>query len=264
MRDDAVNERMRSITFLVPVFNEAENIPSLMESFHALQRELAGRLAPVFVIVDDGSSDRTADVFLELKGDLALSVLVHEKNGGPGRAFATGFRHLASRLGPDDWIVTMEGDNTSQHELVLRMLRRAEEGYDMVLASPYLYGGGVVNTSFLRTFLSYGANIFMKEILELRGIMTMSSFFRLYRGSTVLRLQACYGSGIIDRGGFDCMVELLMKAAYLKLTLSEIAMVLDTSRRKGKSKMKVLRAMWDLVTLASNKQRWKQLAGTNE
>jgi dolichol-phosphate mannosyltransferase len=259
-----MKESLRSIAFLVPVFNEAENIPSLVESFRALERELAGRLAPVFIIVDDGSSDQTADVFAAVKGDLALSVLVHPKNSGPGQAFATGFKYLASRVGPEDWVVTMEGDNTSELELVRQMLRRAEEGYDLVLASPYLYGGRVVNTSFLRTFLSYGANIFMKEILELRGIMTMSSFFRLYRGSTLLRLQACYGPGIIDRSGFDCMVELLMKAAYLNLSLSEIAMVLDTSRRKGKSKMKVLRAMWDLATLASNKRRWKQLARANE
>jgi dolichol-phosphate mannosyltransferase len=252
---------MRSIVFLVPVFNEAENIPTLLDSFRALEREMAGRFAPAFIIVDDGSSDKTADVFRELKGDLTLSVLVHENNGGPGRAFATGFSYLAPRLASDDWIVTMEGDNTSRCELVSQMLRRAEEGYDVVLASPYLYGGGVVNTSFLRTFLSFGANIFMKEILELRGIMTMSSFFRLYRGSTILRLQTYYGAGIIDRSGFDCMVELLMKIVYLKLTLSEIAMVLDTSRRKGKSKMKVLRAMWGLITLVSNKHRWKKLAG---
>jgi dolichol-phosphate mannosyltransferase len=258
-----MNANMRSIVFLVPVFNEAENIPSLLESFRALRRELAGWLAPVFIVIDDGSSDKTADVLVEMKGDLALSVLVHEKNSGPGRAFATGFSYLAPLLGPDDWIVTMEGDNTSRYELVSQMLRRAEEGYDVVLASPYLYGGGVVNTSFLRTFLSFGANVFMKEILELRGIMTMSSFFRLYRGSTILRLQSCYGAGIVDRSGFDCMVELLMKITYLKLTLSEIAMVLDTSRRKGRSKMKILRAMWDLVTLVSHKHRWKTLASAN-
>ena len=47
------------------------------------------------------------------------------------------------------------------------------------------------------------------------------------------------------------MVELLMKFTYLNCSLSEVAMVLDTSRRKGKSKMKVMRAMWDLLTLAT-------------
>jgi len=264
MAHDDVVKALPSIAFLVPVFNEAANVPSLMESLHALERELRGRLAPSFVIVDDGSRDRTADLFRELKGELALSVLVHDKNSGPGSAFATGFKYLAPRLGADDWLVTMEGDNTSRHELVLKMLKRAEEGYDLVLASPYLYGGRIVNTSLWRTFLSYCANIFLKEILELRGIMTMSSFFRLYRGSAVHQLQERYGAGIVERSGFDCMVELLMKATYLNLTLSEIAMVLDTARRQGKSKMKVVRAMWDLATLAKHKRRWKQLAGTSE
>jgi dolichol-phosphate mannosyltransferase len=264
MRDEAVNGGPRSIAFLVPVYNEAENIPSLIEAFRSLAREFSGRLAPRFVVVDDGSRDQTAASLGRLKGDLDLSVLVHPENRGPGRAFATGFEFLAPGLGPDDWIVTMEGDNTSRHELVAQMLKRTEEGYDIVLASPYLYGGGIVNTSFLRTFLSYGANIVMKEILEIRGIMTMSSFFRLYRGSAIKRLQACYGPGIIDRDGFDCMVELLMKTSYLKLSLSEVAMVLDTSRRKGRSKMKLLRAMWDLATLAGCKRRWKLAAGIRE
>src|SRR5262249_23653995 len=147
------------------------------------------------------------------------------------------------------WVATMEGDNTSRHELVLQMLRRTDEGYDVVLASPYMYGGGMINTSFLRTFLSYGANIFMKEILELRGILTMSSFFRLHSGTIIRRLQACYGPGIVERTGFDCMVEMLMKMVYLDVALSEVAMVLDTSRRRGKSKMKIIRSMRDLLTL---------------
>ena len=138
---------------------------------------MAGRFQPAFVIIDDGSVDKTADIVTKFKGDLPLSVLVQPKNGGPGRAFAAAFEHLSTRLGPDDWVVTMEGDNTSRLDLVLQMPKRTEEGYDVILASPDLYGGGVVNTTFLRTFLSYGANVMTKEVLELRGIMTMSCSF---------------------------------------------------------------------------------------
>ena len=54
----------------------------------------------------------------------------------------------------------------TRHELLRRMFHRAEEGYDVVLASPYMYGGGIVNTSPLRVFLSHVANAFVKELLE--------------------------------------------------------------------------------------------------
>jgi dolichol-phosphate mannosyltransferase len=248
------------IYFIVPVFNEVDNLPSLFESFGELALRLRPNLEPRFIVVDDGSSDGTREALTHAPSDLPLAVLSHATNGGPGAAFATGFHYLAGKLGDQDWVATMEGDNTSRHELVLQMLRRTGEGYDVVLASPYMYGGGMINTSFLRTFLSYGANIFMKEILELRGILTMSSFFRLHRGTIIRRLQACYGPGIVERTGFDCMVEMLMKMVYLDVALSEVAMVLDTSRRRGKSKMKIIRAMRDLLTLVRHKRRWKTAA----
>src|ERR1700704_3856744 len=110
-------------------------------------------------------------------GGGAFEGVRHEDNRGPGAAFATGFALFHGRLSPADWVVTIEGDNTSRVELLGQMLTRAQEGFDVVLASPYLYGGGIVNTSLWRTVLSHVANLFVKEALGLHGIMTMSSFF---------------------------------------------------------------------------------------
>ena len=256
-----MTEAARTMFFIVPAFNEAGNATTLVGGFRALDAELRQlSLTPHFIIVDDGSSDDTVKAFTAASVGLPLEILSHGRNRGPGMAFATGFTHLQGRIGDGAWLVTMEGDNTSRHELISQMLTRTREGYDLVLASPYMYGGTVINTAFIRTFLSYCANIFMRELLELRGILTMSSFFRLYRGATVRQLQAIYGAGIIERPGFDCMVELLMKAVFLSVRLSEVPMVLDTSRRVGKSKMKVMRAIYDLLTLTFQKARWKAMA----
>jgi dolichol-phosphate mannosyltransferase len=243
---------------LIPVFNEADNVSNLLVSFRDLLEKLAD-YSLEFVILDDGSQDASADGFASAD-DLPITILKHPTNLGPGAAFATGFSYLANRLRDEDWVVTMEGDNTSCHELVVQMLQRTQEGYDVVLASPYLYGGAIVNTEFYRTFLSYGANIFIKELIELRGILTMSSFFRLYRGTAILRLQTVYGAGIIERRGFECMIELLMKIVNLKMPLSEVAMVLDTSKRKGKSKMNVVRTIFNVLALLFLKKKWKMLA----
>ena len=181
-------------------------------------------------------------------------------NQGPGRAFATAFSHLAPRLRETDWVVTIEGDNTSRLELLQQMLKRAEEGFDVVLASPYLYGGGIANTTAYRVFLSHMANMFVKEGLGLHGIVTMSSFFRLYRGSAFLRLQSVFGPEIVQRRGFESMIELLLKIIYLNMTVSEVAMKLDTSRRAGKSKMKVARTALGYLTLWRDKRQWRRAA----
>jgi dolichol-phosphate mannosyltransferase len=247
---------MERIFLLVPVFNEAPNIGTLFEGFRQLRDQLADRFPVRYVLVDDGSADGTADVARMESGDLELVVLRHEHNIGPGAAFSTGFSYLAKEMGERDWVITMEGDNTSRHELINQMLTRALEDFEVVLASPYMYGGGITQTSFLRKLLSSGANLVVKDLLDIQGILTVSSFFRLYRARTLLRMQSVFGPGIIERTGFESMVEMVMKMAMLRVTISEVAMVLDSSRRKGKSKMKLLKTILGYLALWRCKRGW--------
>ena len=43
------------------------------------------------------------------------------------------------------------------------------------------------------------------------------------------RLQEYYGERIVERDGFESMVEVVMKMMYLGMSISELPMVLDTS-----------------------------------
>ncbi|MBT5055538.1 MAG: hypothetical protein HOM68_03260, partial [Gemmatimonadetes bacterium] len=156
----------------------------------------------------------------------------------------------------EDWVATMEGDNTSRHELLAQMLTRSDEGYDVILASPYMYGGGITNAPTHRVLLSHIANGFAKEFLGCHGLITVSSFFRLYRGSALRTLMNRYGSGIIESSGFECMLEMVMKMVHLKMAVSEVPMVLDTSARVGKSKMKLLRTIRGYLGLYRKRRRW--------
>jgi len=250
---------MATLHVLVPVFNEAPNIPTLNEAFRALAAELSDRFRLSFIIVDDGSTDETVAVARREAAGLELTVLAHEVNKGPGAAFATGFTHLAGVMASDDWVITMEGDNTSRHELIRQMLTRSNEGFDAIFASPYMYGGGITQTSFIRKLLSGGANLIVKDLLDIQGILTVSSFFRLYRAATLRRMQSVFGPGIVERIGFESMVEMCMKMTMMGITISEVAMVLDSSRRKGKSKMKLLRTIMGYLALWRYKGGWKSM-----
>jgi dolichol-phosphate mannosyltransferase len=73
-------------------------------------------------------------------------------------------------------------------------------------------------------------------------------------------LQRLYGSGIIEHAGFDGVVEMLMKMVTLRVTISEVPMVLDTSQRIGKSKMKVLKTVMNYLTLFRDRPRWTRIA----
>jgi dolichol-phosphate mannosyltransferase len=249
----------RSLYIVVPVLNEAPNLARLFEGLRAAQRELSG-LDVHILLVDDGSTDGTPELAREVAADLDLTVLMHGTNRGPGHAFGTAFSHLASLLGPDDIVVTMEGDNTSRTELIAAMLHRAKEGHDAVFASPYMYGGGILHTQPTRVVLSTIANTFVKEFFDVHGLLTVSSFFRLYTAATLRRLQERYGERIIERAGFESMVEVVMKMVYLGMTISEVPMVLDTSLRVGESKLNTRRTIIGYLSLYRRKRDWRERA----
>ncbi len=242
---------------MVPVLDEAPNIPRLIGDLSRLAGELRGEMECRAIFVDDGSADGTAERIRREAGPLPVEVLRHDANLGPGRAFATGFRHLGPLLADEDWVATMEGDNTSRVDTLRQMLVRRREGFEVVLASPYMYGGGLSNTNLLRLILSHGANSLIKELLGIHGILTMSSFFRLYSAPVLKRLQARYGDGILETPGFECMVELLAKLIEADATISEVAMPLDGSQRLGKSKMKVMRTVRGYLRVLLVGRKWR-------
>jgi dolichol-phosphate mannosyltransferase len=246
------------IYLLIPLFNEAENIVRLLGRIRDLKSSLPLDGGLKVVLVDDGSTDSTVERAETESGGLDVLVLRNSTNQGPGHAFATGFDHLCPIIDDDDWLITMEGDNTSNVELLGQMFKRTEEGYDVILASPYMYNGGIVNTKKIRMFLSYMANVFVKEGLGISGILTASSFFRLYRGSVIRRLQRVYGPRIVEARGFESMVEMLAKMVMLEFTISEVPMKLDASKSLSQSKMRIFSTIIGYGKLYLRKNRWEE------
>src|SRR5207247_5968520 len=160
-----------------------------------------------------------------------VEVVVHQTNLGPGAAFRSGFLHVLRNADPTDLVLTLEGDGTSDPRVLTRMIHRVwEEGDDVVLASCYLYGGGIRGTRLHRVILSHLANGLMKKALGLSGLATLSSFYRVYQVAALMALRERYGDAFITTRGFECTVEILYRAARLGLRISEVPMVLDGTR----------------------------------
>ena len=92
-----------AISVVIPMLNEEENAASLVAEIQA-----AGASSPIaeIVIVDDGSTDRTAEVILELKkADPRVRLVRHSTRAGQSAALRTGIRFATGPL-----VVTMDGD----------------------------------------------------------------------------------------------------------------------------------------------------------
>jgi dolichol-phosphate mannosyltransferase len=239
------------IHVVVPVYDEAADVEGAIDGIR--ERLLPYALPHRLVMVDDGSTDGTAELCRRAsRRDSPVEVLVHEENRGPGAAFLTGFLHVLEGADPLDVVVTMEGDRTSDPAILARLLHRVwEEGDEIALASCYLYGGEIVDVQAHRVGLSHLANGLMKKALGLSGLATLSSFYRVYQVSALAKIRARYGDRFITSRGFECMVEILYRAAQLRLRISEVPMRLDGSRRAGRSKMRLVRTSLAYLRLAA-------------
>jgi len=221
--------------FVVPAFNEIENLPRLLEDLER-RPELFPQGSKLF-IVDDGSSDGTGEWVMSYDGPVPTELVSYGENRGPGAAFRAGFDAALAVCDDDANVVTLEADTTSDLDALDAMLGHIDAGAGLVLAS--VHGGGqMVNVSLVRRFLSRCAGAAVRLLLGLDA-RTVSSFFRVYRASVLREASRRYGDKLITETGFACKAELLAKIASLGTRIEEVPVDLDGSRRVGESKMSI-------------------------
>lgn len=97
-------QKLHSLSVFYPCFNEAQNIPHLIEEAKDFLPSIAKKFE--VIIVNDGSSDNTKAVFKQLaKQHNWLKMVSHQKNKGYGGALQTGFAKSRYK-----WIFFTDGD----------------------------------------------------------------------------------------------------------------------------------------------------------
>lgn len=87
------------LSVLIPIYNERATLERI------LTRVLAVPLTLDVIVVDDGSTDGTADLLRDLAGRLPIRALFHERNRGKGAALRTAVPHARG-----DIVVVQDGD----------------------------------------------------------------------------------------------------------------------------------------------------------
>jgi len=222
---------------LLPAYNEEESFESLIPNIasHLNEEGFDFRI----VICNDGSNDKSAEVLEKLGQSYPIEVLTHKINRGLGETSRDLFERAAELAKPDDVIIRLDCDNTHEPQYITRMVRKLNEGYDVVTASRFQEGGGQSGVTAYRAFISYCAQIFIKVVFGLWDQKEFSCGFRAYRASIVQKAIRIYGNQFIQlKGlGFTCTLEKIIKLKMLGARFAEIGFQLRYDKKTSYSKM---------------------------
>jgi dolichol-phosphate mannosyltransferase len=229
------------VVLALPAYNEEAGLPLVLESFRRAVGEAGYEIRAV--VVDDGSTDGTPEAIREWPERIPVESMRHASNRGLGETIRDALRLAARSAAPEDIIVTMDADNTHPPELILQMIPRIQEGYDVVIASRYRQGADVVGLSGFRHLMSFGARVLYQAFFPIRGVRDYTCGFRAYRAGVLQEAFQRYGDALVTERSFASMAEILLKVARTGARMCEVPMVLRYDLKGGASKMNVPRTV---------------------
>ncbi len=218
---------MPKVKIVLPTYNEAENLPLMVDALFSLPVENLSIL-----VVDDNSPDGTG----QIADDLAkqhpgrVSVLHRKVKEGLGAAYIAGFKEALKS--DADYIIQMDCDFSHQPKYIPAMVEAAAT-HDLVIGSRYIRGGGVDESwSFYRKALSWFANgVYVRTLLGV-PVHDATGGFKLWRRQTLIGLDL----ERVRSNGYVFQVEMTYIACRLGFKVAEVPIYFP-DRERGHSKM---------------------------
>ena len=231
-----------TVFIVLPAYNESLGLPSLLKkiqlTFAANQR------AYRVIVVDDCSTDNTAEIASQHSFSMPLNVVQHQVNQNLPGALRSGFQEANRLASPGDVIVTMDGDDTHEPGTINRLLQMIDDGYDVVIASRFQAGSRVCGVPLLRVLMAWGARMMFKTIMPIDGVRDYTCGYRAYRASVLRHSMEYYRDEFVSEAGFSCMADVLLKMRRFGFIFGEVPMLLRYDQKQGGSKMQVGKTMW--------------------
>jgi polyisoprenyl-phosphate glycosyltransferase len=177
------------ISIVVPVFNEEGNLPELYRRVATVMKCL--HLPFELIFVDDGSTDRSLDIMLELSvKDKNVKIIQLSRNFGHQSAIIAGIDHACGEA-----VIMMDSDLQHPPELIEKLIEKWHEGNDVV----YTCRDQTQDESLFKRFTARSFYTLVNYLAEV-NIATGTADFRLLDRSVVESLRTFEERSVFLRG----------------------------------------------------------------
>lgn len=214
-----------TLSVVVPAHNEAANLPPTISE---LQQSLRGARIPYeIIIVNDCSTDRTAEVIAEMMhADPCIRAIDRSPPGGFGRAVRTGLSHVTG-----DIVVLFMADKSDDPADAIRYYEKICEGYDCVFGSRFRRGSTVENYPGVKLVANRIVNRCIQAMFFCR-FNDLTNAFKAYRAEVI---RDC---GPFRASHFNITIEMSLSALIRRYNIVEIP-ISWYGRTWGSSKLRL-------------------------
>jgi len=216
------------LAIVIPTYNEAETIPSLIKELFEKIKHLVEKLD--VLIIDDSSPDGTADIVRGLGEKYEkITVVQRPKKMGLGAAYKEGFRHVLEKF-DSELVLQMDADHSHQPSEIPNMLEKIKN-FDFLIASRHVEGSDVIGWGVGRKTTHSIAGAIARICAKIE-IKDSTSGFRMFKKKTLEKIDF----EKIRSDGFAFQIEVLYQLKQLGMRGLEVPTVF-VNRTEGSSKM---------------------------
>ena len=242
-----------TIFLILPTYNEAKGIATVItnvaEIFSSANVENWH-----MIIVDDGSLDTTCAIVESMPYPITL--IRHKRNLGLGLAMKTGLLAAGRLASDEDYILSAESDGAQSLKTLLNVIKKLEQGYDYVVASPLI--GSFVGVPLYRRILSHGANWLYRTLFPMDILRDYTNLMRGVRARFVHQAVAFYGSSQFLRcSGFEGVPEFPIKIRRFSPNVGEVPVTIDFSKMQRGSSIAIVKTIFKSLSLCARESLYQ-------
>ncbi len=163
------------LSVVIPVYNELKTLEAIVEATRAVVLPAGGQKE--IILVDDGSTDGTRDLYPALESKVA-KIILHKKNRGKGAAIRTGFRQATG-----DYVVVQDADLEYDPQEYAKLINPLlDNRADVVYGSRFL-GGHEHRVLYFWHRVGNGVLTTLSNMFTDLNITDMETCYKMFRRS---------------------------------------------------------------------------------